>query len=69
MYMKSMYKPSKEFRISFGIASTIIITSAVLALTVNINFVFLSLLVAFGLMLTAVTGFCPMAFFIKKIIS
>jgi hypothetical protein len=65
--MRESSKPSVEFRISFAIASALLITTVILTVLVNINFVYVALLVAFGLGLTAFTGFCPMAFFIKML--
>ncbi len=65
--MKELSKPSIELRISFAIASVLLITAVVLTTLIDINFVYIALIIAFGLALTATTGFCPMAFFIKKI--
>lgn len=52
-------------RQAFIVASLIIVAAFVLAYYVNPNLIYLALLPAFGLMLSGLTGFCPMIFFLQ----
>lgn len=54
-------------RQAFVVASAIIIAAFVLAKVVDPSFIYLALLPAFGLMLSGVTGFCPMVLILQKL--
>jgi hypothetical protein len=54
-------------RISFGVASLLIVTGVVLAHYLNPLFLLLPLLVAGGLMFSALVGWCPMSIIIEKL--
>lgn len=54
-------------RQAFVVASLIIIVSYVLAALVHPNFIFLPLLVAGGLMLAGLSGFCPMVALLQRL--
>lgn len=54
-------------RQAFVVASAIIIAAFVLAKVVDPRFIYLALLPAFGLMLSGVTGFCPMVLILQKL--
>lgn len=53
-------------RIVLAVAGTFIILSAVLAMTVNINWLWFTIFVGANLLQSAFTGFCPLAMILKK---
>ncbi|MFW5719434.1 MAG: DUF2892 domain-containing protein [Candidatus Dojkabacteria bacterium] len=65
--MEERYTLNQAFRISLFIASSMVLSGVVLAFLVSPLFVALCILVAFGLLVTALTGFCPMAWIIQKL--
>ena len=63
-----MIKNTEKFtRQAHFIASMIIFASFILGHFVNPQFQYLALLVGFGTFVSAVSGFCPMSFFLKKL--
>ncbi|MFW5703717.1 MAG: YgaP family membrane protein [Patescibacteria group bacterium] len=52
------------FRQVFFVAAIIIVTGIYFGVTQSMYFLALPGLVAFGLIVTATTGFCPMAYFL-----
>lgn len=53
-------------RIILAVAGTFIILSVLLAVYVNINFLWFTGFVGLNLLQSAFTGFCPMAMILKK---
>jgi hypothetical protein len=54
-------------RIVLAVAGAFILVSVVLAVKVNINFLWFTAFVGANLLQSAFTGFCPMALILKKI--
>jgi hypothetical protein len=54
-------------RIVLAVAGTFIILSVLLAVYVNINFLWFTGFVGLNLLQSAFTGFCPMATILKKL--
>jgi hypothetical protein len=53
-------------RIVMAVAGAMILLSILLAVYVNINFLWLTAFVGFNLLQSAFTGFCPLALILKK---
>jgi hypothetical protein len=53
-------------RIVLAVAGTVVILSVLLAVYVNINFLWLTGFVGLNLLQSAFTGFCPLALILKK---
>lgn len=58
-------KKLPTLRLSFIVASLIIILAIVLAEIIHSGWIYLALLPAFGLLLSGLTGFCPMVYFLQ----
>lgn len=54
-------------RIVFAVAGSFVLISAILAATVNINFLWFTGFVGANLLQSAFTGFCPLALILKKL--
>lgn len=65
MSTKNTLSAPHLFRQAFAVAALIILVGLYLGITVSPVFFGLPALVAFGLMLTAVTGFCPMVYLLR----
>ena len=69
--MKKPYKINTKHwyieRLTYLIAGIIILTSATLAYTININWIFLVGFVGLMLVIFALSGYCPMAILLKKL--
>ena len=64
---KEIYlKHIPAFRQAFVLASLLIITGVILAQTVHVYFIALTLLVAGGLAFSGIVGWCPMALVLQK---
>jgi fatty acid desaturase len=61
-------KQLPTLRITFIVASLLIISGYILANYVDDRFIYLPLLVAFGLMFSGTVGVCPMVHIIQKIL-
>lgn len=61
-------KKIPSLRATFAVAATLIWGGVVLAFFVDVRWLVLPALAGFGLTLTAVTGVCPMAFFVEHAI-
>lgn len=53
-------------KIVLAVAGTMVLISVLLAVYVNINFLWLTAFVGFNLLQSAFTGFCPLALILKK---
>ncbi len=53
-------------RIIRAVAGTFILGSLVLAILINVNWLYFTAFVGFNLLQSSVTGFCPLEFFLKK---
>lgn len=53
-------------RIIRAVAGTLILVSLLLAIYVNINWLFLTAFVGFNLLQSSFTKFCPLEYFLKK---
>lgn len=53
-------------RIIRAVAGTLILISLLLAIYVNINWLFLTAFVGFNLLQSSFTKFCPLEYFLKK---
>ncbi|MCD5382078.1 MAG: DUF2892 domain-containing protein [Candidatus Pacebacteria bacterium] len=60
-------KDLPTLRQAFVVASLMIIVAFVLARVVHPDWIYLALLPAFGLMLSGLTGFCPMIFILQAL--
>ncbi|AHF02839.1 sulfurtransferase [Marichromatium purpuratum 984] len=54
-------------RIVFAVAGAFVLLSTILAVTVNINFLWFTGFVGANLLQSAFTGFCPLAVILKKL--
>lgn len=63
---KITLKQLPTMRQSFIVASVLIVTGSILAHYVHEGFIFISLLVAGGLMFSGLVGFCPMVLILQK---
>ena len=61
-------KQIPSLRVTLAFAATLIWGGLLLAFFVDVRWLVLPALAGFGLMLTAVTGFCPMAFMIEHVV-
>ena len=59
-------KKLPTMRQAFVVASTLIILGYVLAALIHPGFIYLPLLVAFGLMFSGLVGICPMVLILQK---
>ncbi len=53
-------------RIIRAVAGTFILVSILLAIYVNINWLFFTAFVGFNLLQSSITKFCPLEYFLKK---
>ena len=53
-------------RIILMVAGIVVLASGLLALLVNINWIFLTLFISLMLIIFALTGYCPMAIMLNK---
>ncbi|MBN2885120.1 MAG: DUF2892 domain-containing protein [Chromatiaceae bacterium] len=54
-------------RIVLAFAGTVVLLSVILAVTINLNFLWLTAFVGANLLQSAFTGFCPLAIILKKL--
>jgi len=54
-------------RIVLAFAGTVVLLSVILAVTVNLNFLWLTAFVGANLLQSSFTGFCPLAIILKKL--